>query len=105
MRGKGQLIVSDIILVPQHHREWGKGSERNIEHANIGVLPLLCFRILHVLCRDLKLEVGFNFKQLAKDTPGFVGADLMSLAREAAITAVSRYKLSIDQMTLLTFKI
>ena len=47
-------------------------------------------RILEVLCRELKLEEGFSFLQLARNTPGFVGADLMALAREAAIGAVNR---------------
>ncbi|KAK3576286.1 hypothetical protein CHS0354_036021 [Potamilus streckersoni] len=47
-------------------------------------------RILKVLCRNLRLEAEFDFMYLAKNTPGFVGADLMALAREAAMTAVNR---------------
>ncbi|KAK2187576.1 hypothetical protein NP493_161g02000 [Ridgeia piscesae] len=47
-------------------------------------------RILKVLCRDLRLGSEFDFGQLAHNTPGYVGADLMALAREAAITAVNR---------------
>ncbi|KAI0229314.1 Nuclear valosin-containing protein-like [Lamellibrachia satsuma] len=46
--------------------------------------------ILKVLCRDLRLETDFDFEGLAHNTPGYVGADLMALAREAAITAVNR---------------
>ncbi|KAK6181387.1 hypothetical protein SNE40_009245 [Patella caerulea] len=47
-------------------------------------------RILEVLCRDLRLTPDFDFQQLARNSPGFVGADLMALAREAAMTAVHR---------------
>ncbi|KAL3872878.1 hypothetical protein ACJMK2_036059, partial [Sinanodonta woodiana] len=47
-------------------------------------------RILEVVCRNLRLEAEFDFMYLAKNTPGFVGADLMALAREAAMTAVNR---------------
>ncbi|XP_069117406.1 nuclear valosin-containing protein-like [Argopecten irradians] len=47
-------------------------------------------RILLVLCRELKLAENFDFDFLAKNTPGYVGADIMSLAREASMTAVNR---------------
>ncbi|XP_064622807.1 nuclear valosin-containing protein-like isoform X2 [Lineus longissimus] len=47
-------------------------------------------RILEVLCRDLQLSDGFDFLYLARNSPGFVGADLSALARDAAMTAVSR---------------
>ncbi|KAK1905559.1 Nuclear valosin-containing protein-like, partial [Dissostichus eleginoides] len=47
-------------------------------------------RILKTLCRKLKLPEDFDFKQLARLTPGYVGADLMALCREAAMSAVHR---------------
>lgn len=47
-------------------------------------------QILKVLTRKLKLSEDFNFEQVAKYTPGYVGADLMSLTREAAMVAVNR---------------
>ncbi|KAL3049951.1 hypothetical protein OYC64_012085 [Pagothenia borchgrevinki] len=47
-------------------------------------------RILKTLCRKLKLPEDFDFKQLARLTPGYVGADLMALCREAAMSAVNR---------------
>ncbi|PIK61482.1 putative nuclear valosin-containing protein-like [Apostichopus japonicus] len=47
-------------------------------------------RIMQVLCRDLKLADAFDFNYLASVTPGYVGADLMSLCREAALCAVTR---------------
>ena len=43
-----------------------------------------------MLCRPLRLTEDFSFHYLARETPGFVGADLMSLTREAAINAVNR---------------
>ncbi|XP_054432617.1 nuclear valosin-containing protein-like [Pteronotus mesoamericanus] len=47
-------------------------------------------RILQTLCRKLRLPGAFPFRHLAHLTPGFVGADLMALCREAAVCAVSR---------------
>lgn len=47
-------------------------------------------QILKVVTNNLKLEEGIDFDELAKYTPGFVGADLTSLTREAAMVAVNR---------------
>ncbi|XP_049827449.1 nuclear valosin-containing protein-like isoform X1 [Schistocerca gregaria] len=46
--------------------------------------------ILKVLCTNLRLAPDFNFEEVARNTPGFVGADLMALMREAAMVAVNR---------------
>ncbi|XP_018335493.1 uncharacterized AAA domain-containing protein C16E9.10c isoform X2 [Agrilus planipennis] len=46
--------------------------------------------ILKVLTAKLKLENNFNYETIASYTPGFVGADLMALTREAAMAAVNR---------------
>ena len=46
--------------------------------------------ILKVLTTELNLEQGFDLKILARNCPGFVGADLNSLCREAAIVAINR---------------
>ncbi|KAM4730383.1 nuclear valosin-containing protein-like isoform 2-T2 [Anableps anableps] len=46
--------------------------------------------ILKTLCRKLTLPDGFRYEQLARLTPGYVGADLMALCREAAMAAVNR---------------
>ncbi|XP_045154066.1 nuclear valosin-containing protein-like isoform X2 [Echinops telfairi] len=54
-------------------------------------------RILQTLCRKLKLPEMFNFRQLAHLTPGFVGADLMALCREAAMCAVSRVLMKLQE--------
>jgi ribosome biogenesis ATPase len=47
-------------------------------------------RILEVLCRSLRVTPDFDYPKLAQLTPGYVGADIMALVREAAITAVNR---------------
>lgn len=43
-----------------------------------------------VITRKLRLDGTFDFKFVAKRTPGFVGADLMALTKEAAAIAVTR---------------
>lgn len=55
-------------------------------------LMFIFFSIMKVLCRDLRLEAEFDFPYLASVTPGYVGADLMALCREAALCAVTRYQ-------------
>lgn len=52
--------------------------------------PSIFCRILQTLCRKLRLPETSHFRHLARLTPGFVGADLMALCREAAVCAVSR---------------
>ncbi|XP_018412005.1 PREDICTED: nuclear valosin-containing protein-like [Nanorana parkeri] len=47
-------------------------------------------RILQTLCRKLRLPESFDLQNLAHLTPGYVGADLMALCREAAMCAVNR---------------
>ncbi|KAM9212349.1 nuclear valosin-containing protein-like isoform 3-T4 [Dugong dugon] len=54
-------------------------------------------RILQTLCRKLKLPEAFHFHHLAHLTPGFVGADLMALCREAAMCAVSRVLMKLQE--------
>ncbi|GIL77999.1 hypothetical protein Vretifemale_7455, partial [Volvox reticuliferus] len=47
-------------------------------------------KILQVISRRLRLEGNFDFRAVAKRTPGFVGADLAALTKEAAAVAVTR---------------
>lgn len=47
--------------------------------------------ILKVLTANLTLASDFDYQKIAKHTPGYVGADLLSLTREAAMVAVNRY--------------
>jgi len=47
-------------------------------------------QIIRKLCVKLKLSEECDFNELARMTPGFVGADLVSLVKEAAIAAIKR---------------
>eukprot|EP01112_Ceratiomyxa_fruticulosa_P013036 TRINITY_DN3645_c0_g1_i1.p1 TRINITY_DN3645_c0_g1~~TRINITY_DN3645_c0_g1_i1.p1 ORF type:complete len:929 (-),score=269.44 TRINITY_DN3645_c0_g1_i1:70-2856(-) len=47
-------------------------------------------RILQVLCGKMRLEGDFDFMRIASVTPGYVGADLSALAKEAAVIAINR---------------
>nr|CAD7410563.1 unnamed protein product [Timema cristinae] len=47
-------------------------------------------QILKVACKNMKLEPSFNYKEVAKNAPGYVGADLIALAREASMIALER---------------
>ncbi|XP_070805489.1 nuclear valosin-containing protein-like isoform X1 [Pituophis catenifer annectens] len=47
-------------------------------------------KILKTLCRKLRLQEPFDFGHLAHMTPGYVGADLLALCREAAMCTVNR---------------
>jgi ribosome biogenesis ATPase len=47
-------------------------------------------RILEVQARKVRLEGAFDFKRIARLTPGYVGADLAALTKEAAALAVAR---------------
>ncbi|CAL5419262.1 unnamed protein product [Camellia sinensis] len=46
--------------------------------------------ILFALTRNLRLEDAFDLVKIAKSTPGFVGADLVTLANKAGILAMKR---------------
>ncbi|XP_026535767.1 nuclear valosin-containing protein-like [Notechis scutatus] len=47
-------------------------------------------KILKTLCRKLRIQESFDFRHLAHLTPGYVGADLLALCREAAMCTVNR---------------
>ncbi|NXV03358.1 NVL protein, partial [Cettia cetti] len=54
-------------------------------------------KILQTLCRKLKLPESFEFRRLARLTPGYVGADLMALCREAAMGTVNRVLIAAEE--------
>lgn len=47
-------------------------------------------RVLRVLISKMRVAGDFDYKSIAKRTPGFVGADLAALTKEAAVAAVNR---------------
>uniref|UniRef100_A0A671T5R9 AAA+ ATPase domain-containing protein n=1 Tax=Sinocyclocheilus anshuiensis TaxID=1608454 RepID=A0A671T5R9_9TELE len=60
-------------------------------------------KILKTLCRKITLPEDFDYRQLARLTPGYVGADLMALCREAAMSAVNRILLQCLSKTFQDF--
>ena len=46
--------------------------------------------IFEKLTRKMRLRSDFPFQELVKCTPGYVGADLQTLCKEASIIAVER---------------
>ena len=46
--------------------------------------------ILQILTRNMRLHSSIDFKEIVKLTPGYVGADISTLCKEASILAVSR---------------
>ncbi|NXP64183.1 NVL protein, partial [Chloropsis cyanopogon] len=54
-------------------------------------------KIVQTLCRKLKLPESFEFRHLARLTPGYVGADLMALCREAAMGTVNRVLITSEE--------
>jgi len=61
---------------------------------------LISSRILQVLCAKLRLSGNFDFKALAKATPGYVGADLAALTGAAGVIAVKRIFHQLSEGTL-----
>lgn len=47
-------------------------------------------KIVRIICKNLRLESFFDYDLIASLTPGFVGADLLSLATRAGLLAVKR---------------
>jgi ribosome biogenesis ATPase len=46
--------------------------------------------ILRTMTKGMRLSGDMDYKSLARKTPGFVGADVKSLAKEAAVLAINR---------------
>lgn len=46
--------------------------------------------ILRILTKKMRLRKDFPFEDIAKLTPGYVGADITTLCKEASIIAVER---------------
>lgn len=57
--------------------------------------------IFKVHCRKLKLAEGFDIDFLAKQTPGFSGADIANVCNEAALIAARNNKTAIDRQDFL----
>ncbi|KAE8881251.1 Nuclear valosin-containing protein-like [Phytophthora fragariae] len=62
-------------------------------------------KILRVLARKMTLEGDFDFAALARRTPGYVGADLVSLTKEAAVGAVNRIFTNMNAVKTITAEV
>ena len=58
-----------------------------------------------VLARRLRLEGTFDFAAVAAKTPGYVGADLAALTKEAGAVAIARVFSSIRPATMVSSQI
>ena len=47
-------------------------------------------KILKVVCKEMNLSPDVDWKYLALNTPGYVGADMLALSSEAGMIAVNR---------------
>jgi len=47
-------------------------------------------KILQTMTKSMRLSGDFDYKVLARKTPGYVGADVRSLTKEAAVIAINR---------------
>lgn len=54
-------------------------------------------RILQVLCQRMRLSGSLDLATIARNTPGFVGADLKALTQEAAAVAIKRLITIVEQ--------
>lgn len=46
--------------------------------------------IMKILSKEMRLRKDFPYEQMVKLTPGYVGADIHTLCKEASIIAVKR---------------
>lgn len=61
-------------------------------------------KILRTICSKLRLEGDFDYKRLARMTPGYVGADLHGLVAAAGVAAIKRIFSSLTEIPLLEGK-
>lgn len=55
-------------------------------------------KILQAISSNLRLEGNFDFLAIAKKTPGFVGADLQAVSKEAASHAINRIFAKLEEV-------
>ena len=60
-------------------------------YSRYGVFIIFVCSILKVLGQGLRLEEDFPYNSISRQTPGFVGADLVALVQEASLCAVNRF--------------
>jgi transitional endoplasmic reticulum ATPase len=100
LKNRGQVIVIGATNLPNSIDPALRRPGRFDREIEIGIPDRNGrLKILQVHTRDMPLSDDVNLEQLADLTHGFVGADLQSLCREAAMTAIRKIFPSIDFST------
>jgi transitional endoplasmic reticulum ATPase len=97
LKGRGKIIVIGATNRPDSLDEALRRPGRFDREVEIGV-PDKAGRleILMIQTRNMPKDEDVSLEELAHVTHGFVGADLMALAREAAMKSLRRYLPEID---------
>ncbi|VDP21554.1 unnamed protein product [Soboliphyme baturini] len=77
------LFIDEVDAISPRRENATREMERRIVSQLLSCLD-------EVASDKLRLEPNFNFLQLARLCPGYVGADLVALIREASVCAVDR---------------
>jgi transitional endoplasmic reticulum ATPase len=100
LKDRGQVIVIGATNLPNSIDPALRRPGRFDREIEIGIPDRNDrLKILHVHTRDMPLDNDVDLEQLADLTHGFVGADLQSLCREAAMTALRKFFPQIDFST------
>ena len=79
------------------------GREKSViiyfSYPELPVANTIICRILRVLSKKLRLAGDFDFRKLARMTPGFVGADLTALTAAAGVCAIKRIFNNLPELT------
>jgi ribosome biogenesis ATPase len=86
LRRAGRFNKEINLSVPDE----GAREKYVVDFANSKLSLTEIYRILKALTKQLRLSGDFDFRDLAKKTPGFVGADLSDLVSTAGVAATKR---------------
>src|SRR5687768_2824300 len=97
LKGRGEIIVIGATNRPDAVDPALRRPGRFDREVEIGVPDKIGrLEILQIQTRNMPKAEDVDLEELADMTYGFVGADLMALAREAAMKALRRYLPEID---------
>jgi transitional endoplasmic reticulum ATPase len=97
LKGRGKIIVIGATNRPDSVDPALRRPGRFDREIEIGVPDKVGrLEILHIQTRNMPKSEDVDLEELANQTYGFVGADLMALAREAAMKSLRRFLPEID---------
>jgi transitional endoplasmic reticulum ATPase len=97
LKGRGKIIVIGATNRPDSVDPALRRPGRFDREIEIGVPDKVGrLEILHIQTRNMPKAEDVDLEELANQTYGFVGADLMALAREAAMKSLRRFLPEID---------